>query len=76
MTPFKQQDWNISYKVIKDLADSPFSGDILAYKEWHDLMRDHMLTAKQGYGRVLWEVEREKMPLTFHRQMIQPTLKG
>ena len=38
MEPFKPNDWVISLKTIKDLNESPFSGDIMKYRDWPDLM--------------------------------------
>ena len=76
LTPFKPSEWVISTKVIKDLNDAPFDGDMFKYKDWHDMLRDHLLAANHGYGRILFETEREPNPLTFSRLQQQPKLNG
>ena len=76
LNPFKTSEWVIGPKVIKDLAENPFNNDILVYREWHDLMRDHMLSTNHGYGRILYEIEREALPLTLERIQAQPYLPG
>ena len=42
------------------MSDEPFGGDIMKFREWHDLMRDHLLGANQGYGRIPYELEKEQ----------------
>ena len=64
MNPFRAADWNIPVKTVKDLAENPFDGNLVHYKEWHDAMRDHLLSANQGYGRLMYELERLKTPIT------------
>ena len=64
MSPWKPTEWTISTKTVKDLSDHPFDGNITHYKEWHDMMRDHLLSANQGFGRVIYEVEKTTFPLT------------
>ena len=54
----------ISVKTVRDLAEAPYDGDINKYREWHDLMRDHLLGSNQGYGRILHELSQRKVPLT------------
>ena len=66
----------IDRKASKDLEAHPFNGDILHYKEWHDLMRDHLLGSHQGYGRVLFEIERSQEPLTMDFIMRNPYIAG
>ena len=44
-TPFKSSECVINQKAIKDLSKHPFNSDLMNDKEWHDLMRDHMLSA-------------------------------
>ena len=75
-TPFKAADWTIGLKVAKDLTDGPFDGDILRFKECYRLMRNQMLTTNQGYGRIIYEVERENFPLTFERLQAHPYIPG
>ena len=76
LSPFKPAEWTISPKVIDDLQNLPFDGDMLKHKEWHDLMRDHMLGANHGYGRILFELEREKFPLSFERLQRHRYMEG
>ena len=64
MSTWKPSEWVISQKVVKDLSDSPFDGNLVHYKDWHDLMRDHLLSTNQGYGRLLYELERVQVPLS------------
>ena len=40
------------------------------------MMRDHLCSANHGYGRIIFETEREKLPLTLERIAFQPYLKG
>ena len=63
LNPFKPNEWTIGAKTVKDLSNAPFTGDITTYKDWHDLMRDHLLGTNQGYGRVLYEIEKATMPI-------------
>ena len=74
--PFVPAQWSINPKVSKELADSPFNGDLHMYKDWHDLVRDHLLSANQGWGRVVYEIEREPSPLTMARIEQQPWING
>ena len=37
---------------------------MLKYREWRELMRDHLIGANQGYGRSMHEIEKYKTPLT------------
>ena len=67
MSPFWPQHWQINPKVCKELADTPFDGSPLSFKDWYDNIRDHLLGTNQGYGRVLYEIQREPMPLTAER---------
>ena len=39
-------------------------------------MRDHMLSANHGWGRGLFETEREKFPVSFERLAAYPNLAG
>ena len=48
----------------------------MAFRDWWDLIRDHLLSANQGYGKVLFELQHEPHPLTFERQKLYPTMKG
>ena len=59
---FVPNPWSINPKVSKDLADTPCNGDILNYKEWHDLLRNHLLSANQGYGRITKSSNTRKCP--------------
>ena len=66
----------ISPKVVKDLSEGTFGGDVTKYTEWHDLTGNHMLSANHGYGRVPYEVKREAMPRTFSHFQACPHLPG
>ena len=70
MTTWKPSDWVISTNVVKGLLDAPFDCNLVHYKDWHDLMMDHLLSMNQGYGRLLYELERVQVPLTM------PTLQN
>ena len=76
LAPFVPSQWSINPKVTKELAENPFGGDILTYKDWHDMVRDHLLSANQGYGRLIYELEREKVPLSMARLQTYPTVKN
>ena len=76
LTPSKPSDWTIGLQTTKDLAEHQFNGDILAYKDWRDRMREHFISTNHGYGRIIYEVEREKLPLSFVRIAFQPWLNG
>ena len=72
MAPFRTAEWTISSKIVKDLADSPFDGNIVNYRDWHDLMRDQRLSANQGYGRILYELEQQVEPLYMNTILANP----
>ena len=76
ISPWNHKDWVIHHKVSKELEDNPFDGDIHHYKEWRDNIRDHLLGCNQGYGRVLWEIEHCKFPLSMRFLEANPTLAG
>ena len=73
---FKASEWTIGLKVMKELADHPFDGDILKFRDWRELMRDQLITVNHGYGRVLYELENEKFPLSFARIARRPFLNN
>ena len=75
-TPFKQSEWSIDRKVVDDLKNNPFDGDLSKYRDWHDLLRDNLLGSNQGYGRVIYEIERETHPIPFARIQANPTMPG
>ena len=75
-SPFKQSKWAISPKTTEDLKNNPFSGDISSYQEWHDNMRGHLMGANQGYGRLIWDLEHEQLPLPSNRLAAHPYMPG
>ena len=40
------------------------------------MIRDHLLSSNQGYGRILYELEREKDPMCMARLAAHPFLAG
>ena len=73
LSPFNCTHWTIPVKVVKDLSDAPFDGHLGNYRDWHDQIRDHLLGANQGYGRILYEVERASQPITMAQLHRDPT---
>ena len=49
---------------------------MMAFRDWWDLIRDHLLSANQGYGKVLFEIQHERVPLHFNRLKTFPTMRG
>ena len=76
LTHWNPNNWTIPLKTAKDLTDMPFDGDIGEFREWRELMRDHLLGANQGYGRIIWELENCKEPVTMNVLHANPTLPG
>ena len=56
-SPWRPQDRVISFKVCKDLSEFSWNGDMLKYKEWREMLRDHLIGTNQGYGRIVHEIE-------------------
>ena len=57
----------IDRKAGPELSKFPFDGNIVNWLDWRTLVRNQLLSVNQGYGRVIFETEREKSPLTFAR---------
>ena len=66
-SPWNERDWTIDRKVPQELSKSPFNGSIEEWADWRNMARNHLLTCNQGYGRIVFEVEQERAPLTFQR---------
>ena len=65
MTAWNVNDWKIDRKTAKELQDKPFDGARDKYMDWHELMRNHVLSTNHGYGRLIYEIEQQMIPLTF-----------
>ena len=48
----------------------------MAFKDWYELVRDHLLGANQGYGKILYETQNEMVPLSFQRLRANPHMRG
>ena len=66
----------IPLKTVKDLTDSPVDGTLEKYKEWRDLMREHLLGSNQGYGRIIYEVEKRRDPILMAGLQANPIMDG
>ena len=75
MGDWNEKDWTIDRKVSAELAKNPFNGDITAWADWKAMIRNHLISCNQGWGRVIHDTEMEKLPLTFER-LSQLHLRG
>ena len=53
--------------MSKDLLSNPFDGTSSKYKDWAANVVNHLLGSNQGYGKILWLIQRESEPVTYHR---------
>ena len=54
----------------------PWNGDMLKYREWRELLRDHLLGTNQGYGRILHEIEKYRTQLSMNYLICRRSLPG
>ena len=59
--------WEIKGKVNDDLKNHPFDGVMAKYKDWRSHMVNHLLHSNQGWGKVLWIVQQQRLPITYQR---------
>ena len=73
--PWREADWVIPVKVVKELNDHPFDGNIVNYKGWHERFVNHLLYQKQGYGKILHLTETCPAPITFQSINAHPWIQ-
>ena len=66
-TPWDVTKWTIKDKVNKDLLANPYDGTGPKYRDWSANVINHLLSSNQGWGKVMWMVQREREPLTYQR---------
>ena len=57
--------WVIKDKVNKDLLASPYDGTGPKYRDWSANVLNHLLGCNQGWGKIIWLVQKIKDPLTY-----------
>ena len=66
-TPFDVTHWKIREKINKYLQNNHFDGTAAKYKDWASNVVNHILNSNQGYGKILWLLQRETEPVTYQR---------
>ena len=71
LTPFNPKDWMIDRKASAELAKYPFDGNISNLLDWRMMIRNHLLSVNQRYGRIVYYIEKENYPMPFQRLAIE-----